>query len=277
MLHAADQFGLDPVDARLVSASSRLIWHLPSDRVALTITRLGSKTAGAISAEAAAVHAARAAGVRTPALLAAPLALADDQFALTFRWIDGRPLTTADWPAASAEAAKLARARPDGLRALSWPANWPDPSWRAVLGSHLFAELTEHVLLAERALRDFLSAGELVLCHGDLQPANILVDEKGDPWIIDLEYACLAPIEWDPAKVVVLSNRFGDPPATECCLTAWPELDSRRLQGCASIQEIQIVAWLIQMALGGTRGAASASRARAGSLRHATRRWQHLR
>lgn len=276
MLHAADRLGLNPIDACLVSASSRLIWHLPADRIALTITRAGSKTLTAISAEAAAVQAATTAGVRTPAVLANPIAITDDQFALAFRWIDGRTLATADWPAASAEAAKLAQAQPDGLRALSWPPTWPDPSWEEVLGPHLFADLSEHILHAGHALRDLLSCDDLVLCHGDLQPANILVDKYGDPWLIDLEYACLAPAEWDPAKLVTLSNRFGNPLAIAPCLTAWPELDRSRLQSCAVVQETQIVAWLTSMALNGTRGAASESRARAGSLRDPTRRWRHL-
>ena len=93
-----------------------------------------------------------------------------------------------------------------------------------------------------------------MLCHGDLQPANILVDEYGGPWLIDLEYARLAPAEWDPAKLVVLSNRFGDPVRTDRCLTAWPELDRSRLQSCALVQETQSVAWLTQMALDGTHG-----------------------
>ena len=44
----------------------------------------------------------------------------------------------------------------------------------------------------------------LVLCHGDVQPANIIVDPAGEPWLIDFEYACLAPREWDPAKLVIL-------------------------------------------------------------------------
>lgn len=276
MLQAAGQFDLDPVDARLVSATSRLIWHLPADRIALTITRPGSKTAAVVDAEAAAVDAATAAGVRTPALLASPISLPDDQFALAFRWIDGRPLAAADWPPASAEAAKLAGARPDALRALSWPASWPDPSWKEVLGSHLFSELSEHVLCAEETLRDLLSSNNLVLCHGDLQPANILVDIHRDPWLIDLEYACLAPFEWDPAKLVVLSSRFGDPLAIDRCLGAWPELDRTRLRSCVLVQEAQIVAWLTQMALSGAHGAADESRERAGGLREAARRWRHL-
>lgn len=277
MLGAAKQLGLDPIGARLVSASSRLIWHLPTDRVALTITRPGSKTSAAVDAEAAAVHAATAAGVRTPALLANPISLADDQFALAFRWIDGHPLATAQWPAASVEAAKLAQARAYGLRTLSWPESWPNPSWRKVLGPHLFTELSEYVFHAEVGLRDLLRTESLMLCHGDLQPANILDDTHGNPWLIDLEHACLAPSEWDPAKLIVLSSRFGDPIEIDRCLTAWTDLDRTRLLSCVMVQETQIVAWLTQIALSGVHGAARESRARAGSLRKAQRRWRHLR
>ena len=203
-------------------------------------------------------------------------AVALNRLVLAFSWIDGRTLATADWPAASAEAAKLAQAQPDGLSALLWPPSWPDPSWQEVLGSNLFTELSEHVLRAERSLRDLLNSDNLVLCHGDLQPANILVNKCGDPWLIDLEYACLAPSEWDPAKLVILSSRFGDPLAIERCLAAWPQLDKSRLRSCVLVQEAQIVAWLTQMALSGAHGAADESRARAGNLRRAARRWRHL-
>ncbi len=117
----------------------------------------------------------------------------------------------------------------------------------------------------------------LVLCHGDVQPANIIVDPAGEPWLIDFEYACLAPREWDPAKLVILSRRFGDPAGVDDVLAAWPSLDHARLAECIRAQETLLVAWLVRMSLSGTSGAAAEARRRAGSLDEPAAQWRHLR
>ncbi|GAA3249465.1 hypothetical protein GCM10017691_60560 [Pseudonocardia petroleophila] len=276
MHDAAQQLGLDTTGSRLISASSRLIWHLPVDRVALTITRPGSKTADDIGAEVAAVRSASAGGVRTPPLLAEPIELADSRFALPYRWIDGRAFESTDWPAGVVEAAKLARCDPEGLRRLRWPTDWPDPAWEPLLGQPLFTEISGRVHQAEQAVDDLLRVDNLVLCHGDLQPANFLVDEAGDPWLVDLEYACLTPPGWDAAKIILLADRFGDPASYDDLLRAWGELNPRDLASCVLAQEVQIVCWLLRMARAGGSRVEEESRARAKTLTNRHRRWRHL-
>lgn len=276
MHDAAQRLGLDTSGSRLVSASSRLIWYLPVDQVALTITRPDSRPADDIGAEVAAVRSATAGGVRTPPLLADPIELAGSRFALPYRWIAGRAFQSTDWPAGVTEAAKLAACNPEGLRRLSWSTNWPDPAWEALLGHELFIEFSRHARHADQVVNDLLRTANLVLCHGDLQPGNFIVDEAGRPWLIDLEYACLAPPGWDAAKIIILSDRFGDPAPHDDLLRAWGRLNQRALVSCVFTQEIQIVCWLLRMA--GVCGShvGSESRARAATLTNRNRRWQHL-
>lgn len=277
MCDAAQRLGLDTAGSRLVSASSRLIWHLPVDEAALTITRPGSKTADDIDAEVAVVRAATAGGVRTPPLLAEPAELAGSRFALPYRWIDGRAFESMDWPAGVAESAKLAQCDPERVRQLSWSAEWPDPAWEVVLGPQLLTAFTEHVRHAAQVVADLLSSSIPVLCHGDLQPANFLVDEAGDPWLIDLEYACLAPPCWDAAKLTILADRFGSPATVDDLHCAWGELSQRDLASCVIAQEVQIVCWLLRMARPGDPHVQEESQARANTLTRRHRRWRHLR
>lgn len=275
MRDAARQLGFETSGARLVSASSRLIWHLPKDQVALTITRPGSKTADDIQAEVAAVRSATASGVHTPSLFAQPAELSGSRFALPYHWIFGRPFRSEDWPVVLAEVAKLARSQTAGLPQLSLPVSWPDPAWVAVLGQQLYADLSGRIAHVTQKLRNLLGKNNLVLCHGDLHPSNFLVTEAGDPWIIDLEHSRLAPPEWDAAKLIILSSRFGEPTPSDSLKHSWEQLDGDSLRRCVSIQETQIVAWLLEMTLGGRPDAATECRLRAASLSDG-RRWHHL-
>ena len=59
--------------------------------------------------------------------------------------------------------------------------------------------------------------GDLMPAHCDLQPANFLIDNQGRAWLIDFEYASLAPPGWDPAKLLILSRRFHDQPGVRAC------------------------------------------------------------
>lgn len=276
MLEAARRVGLDPDGARLASSSSRIIWHLPASGAALAISRPGTKSHRDVASEASAIRAATSAGVRTPRLLADPIRLDGSRYALTYDWIDGRHLRPEDWPAVGREAARLAHAPSDGLPVLRWPAEMPDPEWASVLGADLYSVLVNRCGLASASLDALATTGNLVLCHGDLQPANVLVDRSGIPWLIDLEYACLAPREWDPTKLIILAHRFGDPADIDEVLTAWPDLDPARIELCTSAQETLIVAWLARMAVQGTSRATAEARRRARTLCGDRLPWCHL-
>jgi aminoglycoside phosphotransferase (APT) family kinase protein len=49
-------------------------------------------------------------------------------------------------------------------------------------------------------LRASRPSGEIVVCHGDLHPANLIVDEAGSVVLLDWEVAVLAPREYDVAR-----------------------------------------------------------------------------
>ena len=243
----------------------------------MLISRPGTKDSTDVRAEVAAVRAALAAGTRTPRLVAGPAELDDDRIVLAYDWIVSRPFAPGDWPSVARKLARLAGASTEGLAALEWPTGLPDERWHDVLGADRHATFTDRCEAAAAGIRALTAdRSGLVLCHADVQPANALVDTDGHPWLIDFEYACLAPREWDPAKVVILGRRFGDPPDVADVLSAWPDLDPSRLATCVEAQETLLVAWLARMALSGTAGAAGEARHRARSLGESDVLWRHL-
>lgn len=276
MLFAAEELDLDNRGAVLVSASSRLIWHLPASNAALTISRPGMKSLASVTAEATAIRAATAAGVRTPGLRGGPVGVANDRFALATEWLAGRTPTTADWPAITVAAARLAEASPVDVPVLAWPAAETAPNLAEILSEPLADEFADRCVDAARGLESLLDDAPPVLAHGDLQPANVLCDSNGQAWLLDMEYACMAPREWDPAKIVIFTRRFGDSPDSTKLLSAWPSLDTRRLTRCIAVQEALLVFWLVRMAAHGTAGAAPESRHRAATLDQPDARWRHL-
>jgi Ser/Thr protein kinase RdoA (MazF antagonist) len=277
MMQAGARLDLDITGARLVASSSRLIWHLPGHRVALLISRPGAKTAAGIASESAAVRAAVTAGVRTPRIVAGPTALPKQRHAMAVEWISGRPPEASDWPAIVSEAARLATAPARVIPTLQWPPDVPDDRTRAVLGEPLARAFVQRCAAAARAIDTLGRGAPLALSHGDLQPGNVVIDRDNRAWLIDLEYACRAPREWDPAKLVILARRFGDPPTVRELLPAWGHLEQGRLAQCVAAQEALLVAWLARMAAQGTAGAAREARHRAATLTDSRAAWRHLR
>lgn len=274
MLDAAAQLDVDFRDARLVSSSSRMMWHLPRASIALAISRAGDKSADDVIAESYAVRAACEAGVRTPPLVAEPLTVAGLRHVLAFEWIDGRPALPEDWTAAVVEAAKLMQADRDYFRSLQWPTDWPRNQWSTILRRPLFDKLAEHSRSAGLLFSEMMRSA-LVPAHCDLQPANFLIDRRGRAWVIDLEYASLAPLGWDAAKLIILSRRFGDPANCDALLRCWPSSTLNRINEVVLVQEVLLVGWLADMALKGSPGAQVETYARTASL-GAAARWRHL-
>lgn len=275
MVAAAQLLDVDATGAELISGSSRMIWHLPAAALALTISRPGTKTLDDVTAETNAMRAATAAGVRTPALRAGPVAVPADRWAFATNWIDGRRPTSADWPAVAAAAARLAGAPIDGLRPLAWPDGLDDPRIVDMLGQGLHAELIARSTAAELTYRELFGNCSPVLAHTDLQPANALCNDSGT-WLIDMEFAAQAPREWDPAKLVILANRFGDPVDPTPLLKFWNPIDKDQLRLCAEVQEVLIVAWLGRMATTGPAEVRRETVRRAATLSDRTSSWMHL-
>jgi Ser/Thr protein kinase RdoA (MazF antagonist) len=271
---AARRLGFRGDHVRLVSWSSRSIWHIPDSCAALVISRPDAKTIQDVIAETTAARAAAAAGVATPRILADPIALPDSRYATAFEWISGRRAGRTDWGAVVREAARLSTAATTHIPILDWPN--PTGESVGILGADLADVLAERSKIASSAVGRLTAAGGLVLAHCDLQPANALIDAEGRAWLLDFEFARAAPREWDPAKLLVLSRRFGEPSDVMPLLGEWRQLDDARLAACADAQEVLIVLWLLRMAREGTSGAAEEARRRAATLAGADLVWQHL-
>lgn len=84
---------------------------------------------------------------------------------------------------------------------------------------HYHSALQQGVLLPtffdEHFLQEFLeegawlAAGEQGFCHGDLHDRNILLDQEGDPWIIDWDAASLDDPTHDLANLMI-ANQLTD-------------------------------------------------------------------
>ena len=51
-----------------------------------------------------------------------------------------------------------------------------------------------------------ISGAAIVLCHGDINYSNIIIDHTQKPWLIDFECSHLAPIEFDLSMFIAINN-----------------------------------------------------------------------
>ncbi len=49
---------------------------------------------------------------------------------------------------------------------------------------------------------------DVVVCHGDVHPGNVLMSDDG-PLLLDWDLLCLAPAGWDHAMLLTLAERWG--------------------------------------------------------------------
>ena len=72
---------------------------------------------------------------------------------------------------------------------------------KRVLLSNITQSLTKEI-----NTQILLSEPPMVLCHGDINYTNILIDKIKTPWLIDYECAHLAPAEFDLAMFIAVNN-----------------------------------------------------------------------
>ncbi|MGF1600091.1 MAG: phosphotransferase enzyme family protein [Acidimicrobiales bacterium] len=173
------------------------------------------------AAQAAAARMLAGHGIALPALVDS--GIVDDQPYTIWERIPADPGTVVDFRGLGAEIGRLHRIDPaalDGLATLPWcdEASWLD------LDTHLdAAEAADVVSPADieilRAswvqLRSWGSrcrtAGQPVVCHGDVHPQNVIM-RHGKPIVIDWDTLCLGPPQWDHAALMTWAGRWGGSP-----------------------------------------------------------------
>ncbi len=63
-----------------------------------------------------------------------------------------------------------------------------------------------HELEAFMAPEKHKTSKKMVCCHSDINFSNVLSDNEQRTWLIDFEYACFAPIEFDLAMLLAVNN-----------------------------------------------------------------------
>ncbi len=59
--------------------------------------------------------------------------------------------------------------------------------------------------------RDWSTFDDVVVCHGDLQPGNVITTPEG-PVVIDWDLLCAAPPGWDHGPLITWETRWGGAP-----------------------------------------------------------------
>jgi Ser/Thr protein kinase RdoA (MazF antagonist) len=134
---------------------------------------------------------------------------------------EGRPI---DFERLGEIVARLHRVAPERLRGLVALPFFGDAAWLGVeerLEAAAAANVVdadgiaalERACAALRGWQDRARASELVLCHGDVHPQNVLMRDD-DIVLIDWDSICLAPPAWDHAALMTWPDRWGGAPNT---------------------------------------------------------------
>ena len=168
-----------------------------------------------------------------------------------------------DFEALGRAAARLHAIPPSRLTGVS-----PLPSFGAAEWLNLGANLTaaaatglldeeSHDILRHRCreLRDWAvlpARVAVVVCHGDLHPANVLM-RRGSPVIIDWDMVCLGPAAWDHAALMTWPERWGGRPGDYAAFARGYGGDLRDDPFARRLAEVRLLAPTINMVI---RGAA---------------------
>jgi len=102
-----------------------------------------------------------------------------------------------------------------------------------------------------RGWDDFVSSGDVVVCHGDVHPGNVIMSVDG-PVVIDWDLLCLAPRGWDHSALMTWSERWGGPIGLYESFAAgagWTGVGDRHAEAFAELRLVSatLMRWKVAM------------------------------
>jgi Phosphotransferase enzyme family len=186
-------------------------------------------------------------------------------------------------PPAADAAGQVALAR--WLRAEGFPVAAPvagpelidDAPWLAVEENLALAEAADVVeadgiaalrrqCMQLRGWPDQARREDLVVCHGDVHPRNVLMHDDGVV-LIDWDAICLGPPAWDHAALMTWPERWGGAPSTYSDFARGYGADLRDGPLAQQLATLRLLAPTINMIINGARDPICAAEAR-GRIRY---------
>jgi Ser/Thr protein kinase RdoA (MazF antagonist) len=113
-----------------------------------------------------------------------------------------------------------------------------------------------------RGWRERARGEELVVCHGDVHPLNVLM--RGDQVVlIDWDSICLGPRAWDHAALMTWADRWGGEAASYPAFARGYGADLRASPVAQELARVRLVAPTINMIIGGATNRSQAVEAQA--------------
>jgi Ser/Thr protein kinase RdoA (MazF antagonist) len=211
-------------------------------------------------------------GFRVPAPLADAVAVEGAAVSL-WEHVDADPSRPIDFEQLGEIVARLHRIAPARLEDVVALPFCADATWLAVEQNLELARAANVVgddgLAALRrecvALRDWQVRArreQLVVCHGDLHPQNVLM--RGDEVVIlDWDAICVGPPAWDHASLITWADRWGGAPGSYPDFARGYGADLRESSLAKELAALRLVAPTINMIINAGRDRSYAAEARA--------------
>lgn len=101
---------------------------------------------------------------------------------------------------------------------------------------------------------------ELVVCHGDVHPQNVLM-RGGELVVIDWDNICLGPVAWDHAALLTWAERWGGASGVYDAFAVGYGIDLRTSSLAQTLARVRLLAPTINMIVMGAQSASHAAEA----------------